>query len=137
LVIATAAPLTLAQASPATFVALEDHLSEALAAYDAATVGELWDDAFVFVNPEGRVAGKAQRLAGIGRPGANAGPALTSHNDSVDVRYEDARMAVVLVRSTWRQGDKQMRQPYLATHVWVKRGDAWKLLSAQVAQIAP
>ncbi|HEX2818229.1 MAG TPA: nuclear transport factor 2 family protein [Phenylobacterium sp.] len=118
-------------------MALEDHLSEALAAYDAAEVARLWDDAFVFVNPDGRMAKKAQRLAGIRRPDAKAGPPLTSHNDSVDVQYEDANVAVVLVRSTWRQGDRQLGQPYLATHVWIRRGPDWKLLSAQVAQLAP
>jgi Domain of unknown function (DUF4440) len=126
-----------ASASPARFSVLEDHLSEALAAYDAAEVAKLWDDAFVFVNPDGRMAKKAQRLAGIRRPDAKAGPPLTSHNDSVDVQYEDANVAVVLVRSTWRQGDRQLGQPYLATHVWIRRGADWKLLSAQVAQLAP
>ena len=131
------APAAAAQASAASFIALEDQLSAALAAYDAGEVGRMWDDAFVFVNPDGRVAKKAQRLAGIRRPAAPTGLPLTSHNDSVDVQYEDAHLAVVLVRSTWRQGDKQLGQPYLATHVWVRRGADWKLLSAQVAQAAP
>ena len=123
-------------ASPAGFTALEGRLSEALAAYDAETVEKLWDDSFVFVNPDGRMAHKAQRLAGLKRPGANSGPPLTSHNDTIDVQYEDARVAVVLVRSTWRQGDKVLGEPYLATHVWIRRGGDWKLVAAQVAQVA-
>ncbi len=127
-----------AAADPATFVALENRLSDALAAYDSRTVDGLWDDAFVFVTPGGRIAHKAQRMKGLSRPAADvSGPVLTSHNDAVDVQYEDAHLAVVTVRSSWKLGEAIQGDPYMATHVWIRRGDRWRLLSAQVAQIAP
>jgi len=131
------APLA-ALAGPPDFTVLENRLSDALARYDAATVAELWDDSFVFVFPNGHVSHKADRLAGLkSAPVAAGSAALTSHNDSVDVQYEDANMAVVTVRSAWRSNPAEAGDRYIATHVWVRRGDRWRLVSAQVAHIAP
>jgi Domain of unknown function (DUF4440) len=131
--------VTLIHASPAfadstSFVSLEARLSDALADFRVADVGELWDDSFVFVFPSGELRNKADRLAALKRPADTGGPRLVSHNDSVTVQYEDANVAVVIVRSSWRFGDKPP-DPYIATHVWIKRVQGWRLLSAQVAQL--
>jgi ketosteroid isomerase-like protein len=123
-----------ASADEASFVRLEERLSTALAAYDIKAVDALWDDDFVFVWPSGKRSSKAERLAGLARPG-EPGPRLVSHNDSVDTVYEDEHMAVVLVRSTWMMNGKAVGSSFLATHVWIRRGDRWRLLAAQVAQI--
>ena len=128
----------MALASSPDFTALENRLSDALARYDAAAVADLWDDSFVFVFPNGHVSHKAQRLAGLMPPAAPAASsALVSHNDSVDVQYQDANMAVVTVLSAWRSNPAEAGDRYIATHVWVRRGDRWRLVSAQVAHIAP
>ena len=125
-----------ARAAPQDFVMLEERLSAALASYDAPAVSALWDDDFVTVFPDGGLSHRVERLAELARP-IPQGPGLTSHNDSVDVQYEDANVAVVTVRSTWRYGNAVQGDPYLATHVWIRRGDAWRLLSAQIARIKP
>ncbi len=135
LLLAAATVPTATRAEPATFEALEARLSDALAAYDRKTVGELFDDKLSFVFPGGRVAHKPERLAGMAPPAAGT-PALVSHNDSVEVQYEDKEMAVVLVRSTWRQGDTVQGRPFIATHVWIRRPTGWRLVAAQVAQAA-
>jgi ketosteroid isomerase-like protein len=124
----------LAGASPRTFTALEARLSAALANYDAAEVGKLFDDDLVFVFPDGKLSRKAERLAAQQPPADHGGPRLVAHNDGVAVEYEDGHMAVVMVRSSWRFGDAQP-QHFLATHVWVRRAHGWRLLSAQVAQL--
>jgi len=126
-----------ATASPKDFQALEDRLSGALASYDRAAVSELWDGSFVFVFPNGHVSHRAERLAGLTPPHAGQATTLTSHNDSVEVQYEDAKIAIVTVRSTWRSGATKVGDPYLATHVWIRRGVQWRLLSAQVAHVSP
>ncbi len=137
---AVAALIALAPAvawgAPSTFQGLEARLSQALAAYDRKTVDELFDDQLVFVFPNGRVAHKPERMAGL-TPPADAVGALQSHNDSVEVQFEDRRMAVVLVRSSWRQGDAVQGRPYVATHVWIHRSAGWRLIAAQVAQSSP
>jgi hypothetical protein len=125
-----------AQAPGPDFHVLEDRLSDALDRYDAATVGAMWDDRFVFVFPNGRLAHKAERLAGM-KPPAGDAEVLTSHNDSVDVQYQDKTIAVVTVRSTWRRNGIAVGDGFMATHVWIRRGAAWLLLSAQVARMTP
>jgi len=134
IVLALVSPVV-ALAGPPDFAALEDRLSAALAAYDAKTVGALWDDHFVFVFPNGRVTHKVERLAGLTPPAAQAGAALTSVNDRIEVQYQDDHLAVVTVRSRWKAGPADPGDAYIATHVWIRRGDAWRLLSAQVAHL--
>jgi hypothetical protein len=99
-------------------------------------VDELFDDRLSFVFPNGRVARKPERLAGMTPPPVGT-VALVSHNDSVEVQYEDKAMAVVLVRSTWRQGEAVQGRAFVATHVWVRRPTGWRLIAAQVAREGP
>ena len=127
---------TAAAAEP-DFVALENQLSMALDHYDAAAVNRVWDERFVFVFPNGRLAHKAERMAGLKPPAQAPAQVLTSQNDSVDVQYRDRNVAVVTVRSTWRRDGVAVGDGFMATHVWIRRGQDWRLLSAQVARIAP
>lgn len=124
-------------ANQATFRALEDRLSERLAAYDRDAIDQMWDDRLTFVFPSGHVASKAERLAKLVRPLEEQGAALVSHNDAVDIVYEDRQMAITIVHSTWRLGGIVQGGPYVATHVWIRRGQRWRLLAAQVAQGKP
>ena len=135
LILTIAATPSLAWPSPASFERLEDRLSQALAAYDRRTVDELFDDQLVFVFPNGRVAHKPERMKGLVPP-ADAKGALTSRNDSVEVQFESRDMAVVLVRSSWRQGEVVQGRPYVATHIWIRRAGGWRLVAAQVAQVS-
>jgi len=134
LAVLMAAP-NLAAAAPSTFQGREDRLAEARAAYDRKTVDALFDEQLVFVFPNGRVAHKPERMAGLVPPKDAVG-ALTSHNDSVQVQFEDKSTAIVLVRSSWRQGDVVQGKPYVATHIWIHRPSGWRLVAAQVAQVA-
>ncbi len=121
------------RAHAATFQALEARLSDALAAYDRAEVDRLWDDDLVFVFPNGHLSRKAERLKAQVPPPDTGGPRLVAKNDAVDVEYEDNHTAVVIVTSSWRFGEAPP-DFYVATHVWIKRPQGWRLLSAQVAQ---
>ena len=125
-----------AAAATTPFDALEARLSSALAAYDRPTLDTLWDDRLVFVFPNGRLSRKADRLKAQIPPPVTSGPRLVATNDSVQVEFDDGHVAVVIVRSSWRFGELAP-QPYLATHIWIKRSTGWRLLSAQVAQVAP
>jgi hypothetical protein len=123
-----------AHADPATFQHLEATLSDALAGYDRATVDRLWDDDLTFVFPTGEVSHKAARLKAQVPPVDTVGPKLMARNDAVDVTYEDKTMAVVLVHSSWRFGDAPPTL-VVATHIWIRRAQGWRLISAQVAQL--
>ncbi len=123
-----------ARADPATFQHLEATLSDALAGYDRATVDRLWDDDLTFVFPTGEVSRKAARLKAQVPPLDKGGPKLLARNDAVDVTYEDKTMAVVLVHSSWRFGESPPTL-FVATHIWIRRAQGWRLISAQVAQL--
>jgi hypothetical protein len=125
-----------ALAASGKFAALEAKLSDALAAYDRASLDRLWDDQLVFVFPNGTVSRKAERLKAQAPPADSTGPKLVATNDAVNVEYEDPHLAVVVVRSSWRFGDNAP-DPFVATHIWIKRPEGWRLISAQVAEVKP
>lgn len=125
---------SMGRTQPGTFQALEATLSDALAAYDRTTVDRLWDDNLIFVFPTGEMSRKAARLKAQVPPPDTGGPKLVARNDAVDVEYEDRNTAVVLVRSSWRFGDAPPTR-FIATHVWIRRPQGWRLVSAQVAQL--
>jgi ketosteroid isomerase-like protein len=122
-----------AAATPRTFEALEAKLSDALAAYDRAELDRLWDDDLVFVFPDGHLSRKAERLKAQVPPPDTGGPKLSAKNEAVDLEFEDAHTAVVVVRSSWRFA-AAAPQLFVATHVWIHRPNGWRLLSAQVAE---
>jgi ketosteroid isomerase-like protein len=114
---------------------LEELLNNALSKVDTKTIDELWSDDFIFVTPSGRIANKAQRLAGL-KPLVASEPSLVSVLDDVQVRVYGTS-AVAIVKTTWHGtiGDKPFADPYVATHVWVRSGDHWRLASAHVSQV--
>jgi ketosteroid isomerase-like protein len=113
---------------------LEEELTVALNRYDAAALDRLWGDELAFVFPNGALASKAQRLAGLKSPP----PSLPkSANESVDVKiYGDVAVAIVV--SKWSRPD-EAKPPlrFRATHVWARRAGEWKLVSAHVSQMKP
>jgi ketosteroid isomerase-like protein len=114
---------------------LEELLNDALSTLDAKTIDKIWADDFVFVTPSGRIANKAQRLAGL-KPADTSAPPLTSTIDDVQVRVYGTS-AVAIVKTTWRGSidAKSIADPYVATHVWVRAGTSWRLASAHVSQV--
>jgi hypothetical protein len=125
-----------ASATPERFVALEARLSNALAAYDAPAIDLLWDDKFVFVFPNGKLSRKLDRMKAQIPPPDTGGPKLVARNDAVEVEWEDAHLAIVIVKSSWQFGNAEPTR-FLATHVWIKRSSGWRLISAQVAEVTP
>ena len=112
---------------------LEDELNTAFNAYDASTLDRLWGEELVFISPNGAVASKAQRLAGLKNRPASV---PVSSNDSIDVKvYGDTAVAIVV--SSWT-GVPNATKPirFRATHVWNQRGGGWKLVAAHVTQLA-
>jgi ketosteroid isomerase-like protein len=114
---------------------LEELLNDVLSTLDAKSIDKIWADDFVFVTPAGRIADKAQRMAGLKRADTSA-PPLTSTIDDVQVRVYGTS-AVAIVKTTWRGSidGKSIADPYVATHVWVRAGTSWRLASAHVSQV--
>jgi len=112
---------------------LEEALNTALVRCDAARLGRLWDDQLTFVFPNGNLATKSERLAGLatctpGSPGAI--------NESVDVKvYGDVAVAIVLSKWTGTAEGKPFAARFRATHVWTAREGRPVLVSAHVSQM--
>jgi ketosteroid isomerase-like protein len=111
----------------------EEEMTAAFNAWDPAALGRLWDEDLVFVFPNGALAGKAGRLAGLKEAPASI---PQSANESVDVRmFGDVAVAIVVSRWPGTRDGKPSVTRFRATHVWVKRGEQWRLVSAQVSPI--
>ena len=131
------APSVLASTAPADVTApirlLENELTAAFNKYDTAALDRLWDRDLTFVFPNGIQAGKIERLSAMQKVPADV---PQSANESVDVSMlRDAAVAIVVSRWPGMRDGKAFFMRFRATHVWVKRGDDWRLLAAHVSQI--
>jgi ketosteroid isomerase-like protein len=112
---------------------LENELNAALVGCDVASLDRLWDDELVFVFPNGGMATKAERLAGLKRctPGSPS-----SSNESVKTSvYGNVAVAIVLSKWSSTAEGKPRVTRFRATHVWVERSGHWALVSAHLSQI--
>lgn len=116
---------------------LEDQLSLVLAKVDVDAISKIWADDFVSTMADGRVTTGIRRLATLRAEGKAApGNSMSSRNEQVDVRiFGD--WAVILVTSRWYEGDKSVGSPYQATHVWAKRKNRWRLVTAHISEVRP
>ena len=115
-------------------IALEHQLSDALVRGDATALGHLWSNDLVFTFPNGKLSGKAQRLAS--QKPADPSSQSTNTNDQVKVHLY-GNTAVVTVLSTWKgkEGTQEYSDQYQATHVWAKQQRRWQLVAAHVSQV--
>jgi ketosteroid isomerase-like protein len=112
---------------------LEGELTAAFNKYDAAALDRLWGEDLTFVFPNGALAGKAERLAGLKQIPADI---PQSSNESVDVKaFCDVAVAIVVSKWPGTRDGKPFAMLFRATHVWAKRAGEWKLVSAHVSQI--
>jgi ketosteroid isomerase-like protein len=111
----------------------EEELNTALTKCDAASLDRLWDDEMTFVFPNGRLATKPERLAGLKRctPGSP-----TSETESVKTKvYGDVAVAIVSSKWTGTNDGRPIASRFRATHIWARRAGYWVLVSAHVSQV--
>jgi len=112
---------------------LENELTAAFNKYDAAALDRLWGDDLTFVSPNGSMARKSERLAGLKNIPAEI---PQSTNESVEVRgFGDVAVAIVLSKWSGTSDGKPFVAHFRATHVWAKRAGEWKLVAAHVSQV--
>jgi ketosteroid isomerase-like protein len=112
---------------------LEEELNSAFNRFDSATLDRLWSEDLAFVSPNGTLANKAERLAGLKSPPPSV---PTSTNESVVVKlYGDVAVASVISKWTGTNAGKPFSTRFRATHVWAKRAGQWKLVAAHVSQM--
>jgi ketosteroid isomerase-like protein len=111
----------------------EEEVNLAFNRFDATALARLWGEDLTFIFPNGTLAGKTERLAGlVTRPSQIP----TSENESVDVKnYGEVAVAIVVSRWTETSDGKPFLMRYRATHVWAKRSGHWEMVSAHVSQM--
>jgi len=114
---------------------IENQLSLALARTDVDALSKLWAEDFVPTMADGHVMTGNNRLASLrAKDGPTAASTLSNRNGHIDIRlFGD--WAVVLVTSSWFEGERAVGSPYQATHVWAKRRDQWRLVSAHISEV--
>ena len=96
----------------------------------------LWADDYTFINPQGAIVTKAQRLANFSS--GNTDVAIIDSEREITTRvYGD--MAVVQNLSTLRgQFSGQLADTDLrATFMWIHRGGRWQLVMNQLTPVVP
>ena len=119
----------------AVLAAMEDYKQFILDS-NVEALERLWTDDYTFINPQGAIVNKAQRLANFSSGNTNVGIIDSEREITVRV-YGD--MAVVQNLSTLHgtfsgvPTDTDLR----GTFVWVRRNGGWQLLTNQLTAVAP
>lgn len=131
----TAAPAADAAAIETEIKKLVEDQRAAVAKNDTDALGKVWDEKYTFINPDGSVATKAQRLDAM-KSGQTKIESLAYDEISVKSNAEGTG-AIVIGRATVKGTNmgKPTDGQFRFTQVWSKTKDGWKSVSGQVTPI--
>ena len=132
----TAAPAADAAAIETEIKKMAGEMSATMAKNDVATIEKFFADNYMFVNQDGTVSTKAQRMEAI-KSGSSKLESLAY--DEMSVRNNPEGTGAILIGRATVKG-MNMGKPtdgqYRFTQVWSKSKDGWKLVSGQITLIA-
>lgn len=121
----------------ATDKALENRFreyTEALTKRDMATLDRVWAAEYTFINPQGELVTKAQRMENL-KSGATEFKSINPQQEKLQVQGD---LAIDIGRVTL-QGTKYSGQEssgeYRYMNVWMKRQGQWQMLANQITLI--
>jgi uncharacterized protein (TIGR02246 family) len=113
-----------------------ENLKQAVLAGDTGELARIWTDDYTFINPQGAIVTKAQRLANFASGNTNVG--VIDNEREITVRlYGDA--AIVQNLSTLRGtfSGQPTETDLRGTFVWVRRDGRWRLTTNQLTPVVP
>ena len=113
---------------------LTEQYIAALKGKDTATLERIWADDLTFINPDGVLLTKAQRLANI-QSGATRFDSLEPISRTVRV-YGDTAVINGLTTLKGQYSGQETSGQYRITQVLVRRGGAWQIVALQLTPIA-
>ena len=119
----------------AVLAALETY-KQAILDSDTAALARIWTENYTFINPQGAIVSREQRLANIGSGSTDV--QIIDNEREITVRlFGD--MAVVQNLSTLHGtfGGVPTDTDLRGSFVWVRRGGAWKLVTNQLTAVRP
>jgi ketosteroid isomerase-like protein len=117
----------------AVLAAMEGY-KQAILDSDTAALAGIWTDNYTFINPQGAIVSRDQRLANIGSGSTNV--QIIDSEREITVRlFGD--MALVQNLSTLHGtfGGVPTDTDLRGTFVWVRRGGTWKLATNQLTAV--
>lgn len=112
-----------------------DNLKQSIIDSDVKALDRIWTDDYTFINPQGAIVTKAQRIANFSS--GNTDVAIIDSEREITVRVS-GDMAVVQNLSTLHgqfngvPTDTDLR----GTFVWVRRNGRWQLVTNQLTAVA-
>jgi ketosteroid isomerase-like protein len=105
--------------------------ADALAKKDVAALDKIWADDYTFINPQGELVTKAQRLANL-KSGSTEFQSVTPRQEQLHLHGNVAvDIGRVELRGTKYSGQESSGE-YRYTNVWVRTGGSWQILSNQI-----
>lgn len=108
---------------------------QAIAARDAARLGDLLDDAFVLTNTFGEVYDKAKFLSACCSGEASTRTLLLGATESRVKTYGNAAIVVARTEMRFTRDNQEEKLAWRSTRVYVKSGSKWKLAAEQRTSI--
>jgi ketosteroid isomerase-like protein len=127
-----------AAASPregAVLAAMEQY-KQAILDSDTAALARIWAENYSFINPQGGLVTREQRLANIGSGSTNV--QIIDDEREITVRlFGDAAIVQNLSTLHGSFSGQPTDTDLRGTFVWVRRGGRWRLVTNQLTAVAP
>lgn len=109
--------------------------TEALKRHDVAALDKIWADDYTFINPQGALVSKAERMANV-KSGATEFQDIASQRERLAVHGDVAvDVGRVTLKGTKYSG-QEASGDYRYTNVWAKIQDRWQLVANQITRIS-
>jgi ketosteroid isomerase-like protein len=112
---------------------LLDEYNTALLARDSETLARIWADDLNFVNPQGRVVTKSERVENIKAGATNLRSAEVT--DKKIQMYGSAAVGTLTVKINGQYSAESGSGDYRVTTVWAKPKGNWQMVSSQMTLI--
>ena len=106
----------------------------AILASDTITLKKIWADDYMFINAQGAIATRAQRLANFASGATNVVEAVNQREIIVHV-YGDNAVTFQLFTLRGRFGGVETNTEVRGSFTWIKRAGRWQLISNQVIPV--
>jgi ketosteroid isomerase-like protein len=111
-----------------------DEYDDALTKRDIAKLEKIWSSDYTFINPQGELLTKAQRIANV-TSGATGFKAINLQRERLEIMGEVAiDIGRVTLQGTQYSG-KESSGDYRYMDVWRKTGGEWQLVANQLTLI--
>ena len=129
---------TQAAASPRERAVLDamEQYKQAILDSDTAALAPIWTDDYTFINPQGALVTRAERLANIGSGNTNV--QVIDNEREITVRlYGDAAIVQHLSTLHGTFSGQPTDTDLRGTFVWVRRNGRWRLVTNQLTAVSP